>query len=352
MYANAAPLFGEKGFKMTAVSTGKTRGNFVHRFEEAGIDIIHRPLSLGYKSPFVLLRYFRQMYKYIKKERVDVVHIHRPDIFWYYAVCAFLAGKKTIVTPHNVFKNRKITWPKAYLERMTARRFFKTTFQTIGESVYNNELIYYKNPSIKINNWYDASRFFPPHENERTSVRAELGIHPDEFVIISVGSCSPVKNHADILTALPIVQKNMPCLYLHLGSGSSEEEEKKKAITTGQQTHVRFLGNQMDVRKYLVAADIFIMPSRFEGLSIAAIEAMACGLPGILYNAPGLVDLIKNNDNGFLINPSPELMAEKIIFFQNNRAVIREKGNNALRFVNENFNMPKSVCMISELYRK
>jgi len=79
---------------------------------------------------------------------------------------------------------------------------------------------------------------------------------------------------------------------------------------------------------------------------------MACGLSGVLYNAPGLVDLIKNDDNGFLISPSPELMAEKIIFFQNNRAVIREKGNNALRFVNENFNMPKSVCMISELYRK
>jgi glycosyltransferase involved in cell wall biosynthesis len=352
MYANAAPLFQKDGFKMTAVNTGQKMGNFVSQFEKANIETIYMPLSLGYKSPFTLLRYFRRVHSFIKKEHVDIVHVHRSDIYWYYAVCAFLAGKKTIVTPHNVFKNRKITWFKAYLERLSARKLFHTTFQTIGESVYNNELLYYKNPSIRINNWYNPERFFPAMENEKIQLREKLGIPREDFVIISTGSCIEVKNHADIIKALAIVVKKFPCTYLHLGSGQLETEEKKQASDQHVENHIRFLGNKVNVRDYLVASDVYIMPSKFEGLSIAGIEAMACKLPGILYNSPGLIDLIKNDDNGFLIDKNPETIAEKIISFKNNPDMLLKKGNNAFDFVTTHFYMPDSVAKISALYKK
>ncbi len=351
MYADAAPLFQQNGFSMTAVNTGLKMGNFTEEFEKANIRIIYRPISTAYKSPFFLLRYFRNMYRYIKHEKIDVVHVHRSDIFWYYAICAWLAGKKTIVTPHNIFKNRKITWIKAYLERLTARKLFRTTFQTIGESVYNNELHYYKNPSVRINNWYNASRFFPPNEIEKTVMRKKLGIPDKHFVIVSTGSCSVVKNHGDIIEAMPLVLKEFPCTYLHLGTGHLEEQEKKQANHYQLAGSVHFPGNIKNVRDYLVAADVYIMPSKFEGLSIAAIEAMACGLPGILYNSPGLTDLIKEDDNGFLIQPDPALIAAKIIALKNHPAMITEKGNNALQFVTKNFNMADSVTLISALYR-
>ncbi len=78
---------------------------------------------------------------------------------------------------------------------------------------------------------------------------------------------------------------------------------------------------------------------------------MACGLPGILYNSPGLTDLIKEDDNCFLIQPDPALIAAKIIALKNHPAMITEKGNNALQFVTKNFNMADSVTLISALYR-
>jgi glycosyltransferase involved in cell wall biosynthesis len=350
MYVNASGLFQQKGCKMTAVATGMKHGNFVSQFKKAGIGILQLPFPKGLKSPFFIIRYMRSVYSLIKKENVDVLHIHRSDVFLYFSVCAALAGKKTIMTPHNVFRNRIITWPKAWLERLSARKLFRTTFQTIGESVYNNELNYYKNPSVRINNWYNAARFFPPRGNEKNAARNELGIRNEDFVIISTGSCSEVKNHTDIIKAMALVIQQFPCVYLHLGSGHLEAEEEKKAAELNVNDHVRFLGNQENVRKHLIAADVFIMPSKFEGLSIAAIEAMACKLPAILYNSPGLTDLIKNDDNGFLIEHNPEQIADKIIFLKNNPAIAAEKGNSAFDFVSANFNMENSVNEIINLY--
>ncbi len=352
MYADAAALFRQKGIRMIAIATGTKPGNFVSRFEQEGITTLHLPFPKGFKSPLFVSRYMRNIYSLIKKENISVVHVHRSDIFFYFSVSAALAGRKTIMTPHNVFKNRSFTWPKAWLERFSARVFFKTTFQTIGESVYNNELNYYKNPSVRINNWYNANRFFPPALHEKEAARTELGINSNDFVIISTGSCSPVKNHSDIIKAMAAVVKEFPCTYLHLGSGHLQQEEEKKTAELNLTGNVRFLGNKENVRKYLIAADVFVMPSKFEGLSIAAIEAMACKLPSILYNSPGLIDLIVNDNNGFLIEHDTAQIAAKIIYLKNNPSVASEKGNNAYEFVSANFNMEKSVNEIIALYNR
>ena len=352
MYANAAPLFQEKGIQMTAVNTGKKMGNYADVFEKASIKIIYRPISQGYKNPVFLLRYFRNVYRYIKKEKVDIVHVHRSDIFWYYSLCAAMAGAKTVMTPHNVFKNRKITWIKAYLERLTARKLLKTTFQTIGESVYYNELRYYKTPSVLINNWFNPGRFFPAQENEKSMIRKQLGIGEADFVVISAGGCSKIKNHSAIIDAMSIITKSYPCIYLHLGKGILEEEEIAKTNQLNLQEYIRFIGNKVNIRDYLVASDVYLMTSRLEGLSISAIEAMACSLPCILYNSPGLRDLIQDDNNGFLINDDVSLLAEKLTIFKNNPALAAEKGNNGRRFVSANFNMQQSVNEIIQLYNK
>ncbi|MEP7279955.1 MAG: glycosyltransferase family 4 protein [Bacteroidota bacterium] len=350
MYANAAGLFQQKGYKLTAVGTGMKAGNYVHQFEKSGINIIHLPFPKGFKKPFLVVGYMRNIYSLIKRSNIDVLHVHRSDVFLYFSICAALAGKKTIMTTHNVFRNRTLTWPKAWLERLCARKLFRTTFQTIGESVYNNELTYYKNPSVRVNNWYNARRFFPPLPNEKNISRENLNIRREAFVVISTGSCSEIKNHAAIIKAMAIVVPQFPCIYLHLGSGHLETEEKKQALELGLANNIRFLGNKENVRDYLIAADVFIMSSKFEGLSIAAIESMACKLPSILYRSPGLTDLIKNDDNGFLIEHDPVQIAEKIIHFKNNPMSAAEKGNRAFDFVSANFNMESGVGQIIKLY--
>jgi glycosyltransferase involved in cell wall biosynthesis len=351
MYAGAAEQFQKSGFELIALSTGKNIGNFVKQFEEVNIKIYHKPFARHVRNPFKIIAYFKDIINFINDNNIDIIHVHRSDVYWQFSLCSKLTGRKAIATCHNVFKNRKITWFKAYLERLSARKLFNLTFQTIGESVYINELNYYKNPSIKINNWFNAHKFYPAIDNhEKDLLRKKIGLNKDDFIIISTGSCSEIKNHSDIIKALPIVLKQINCYYLHLGVGAIECDEKKLVNDLNLNQHVSFLGNIVNVRDYLVAADVFIMPSKYEGLSIASIEAMACRLPSILYNSQGLRDLIKNDDNGFLIDHDYKLLAEKIIFLNENQDVSKRMAENAWKFVNSDFSMINSVSEIIKLY--
>lgn len=351
MYANAAPIFNSHGVTMLALSTGKNFGNFTTQFGEAKIQMFHRPLLESDLNPFFLIKYFRDIIKFIRKENIDVIHIHRSSFFWFFALCGYITGKKTIRTLHNVFKSGKITWIKAYFERLSARKILNVVFQSIGNSVYLNELDYYKNKSTVVNNWFDEKRFYPAKDSlEKASIRTDLGIDKDSFVIITAGRCTEEKGHKDIINALAIINKQIPCVFLHLGCGYMEVEEKELAKALGLESKVVFLGNVVNVRDYLIASDVFVMPSKFEGLGNSAIEAMACQIPNILYDAPGLRDLIKENDNGFLIAQDHRILANSVMDFYVNKNLIIEKGLNALNFVNEHFSIKAGVIGIIKLY--
>jgi glycosyltransferase involved in cell wall biosynthesis len=350
MYSQAAPLFQKEGCELIAYSTGESLGNFAHVFEKQNIKINHKPINfkpLSVKG----YTYYLELYRFLKKEKIDVLHIHRGSLV-FAAIIAWIAGVRCIKTQHNTFRNRWFTWPYAVVWRFILRTLCKVTFQTIGESVFLNELNYYKNPSVRINNWFKEERFYPAKKmEEKSKLRDQFNISQDAFVIISTGSCSHIKNHQDIIKALSLIQEKINCVYFHLGKGAMEQEEKELAEKMGVLQMIRFLDNQDNVRDYLVAADLFLMTSKFEGLSIAALEAMACGLPSVLYNAPGLRDLIKNDDNGYLIEPNYRLLADKIIYIQQNPGIALEKSNNAFSFIKREFSMSVNVYKIIELYR-
>lgn len=350
MYANASSIFLKNNIQLLAFNTGKNLGEFVKTFEQNNIKTYHKPIDSGINITYKSFRFYKEFYKFLKSENIQVVHIHRSDIYMLPFVSR-LAGVRTIRTVHSVFRNRKITYLHGYLQRLIARRFFNVIFHSIGKSVYDNELLYYHNPTIRINNWYNPQKFYPKSsEEEKEMTRKKLHIDLNAFVVISVGGCSEIKNHSDILRAISLLKDELNCLYLHLGSGDEEEHEKMLARDLGIQSKVKFIGNTENVRDYLISSDVYVMTSKFEGLTIAGIEAMACGLPSILYNSPGLRDLITNNDNGFLIEPDHKLIAEKICEYINSSKLLKEKSELSLQFVNQHFSMTKNVQKIIQLY--
>ena len=129
-----------------------------------------------------------------------------------------------------------------------------------------------------------------------------------------------------------------------------EDHEKEVADKLGIANKVYFLGNKVNVRDYLISSDLFVMTSKFEGLGNACIEAMACGLPSVLYNSPGLKDLINNDDNGFLINPDCDVLATSILKFKN-FCLRKEKAKNALQYVKANHLMRVCVSKVINLYK-
>lgn len=349
MLANAAKLMSKQGIEQFAFSTGPNMGEFEEVFTRHEIRCFHKPIQYGY-NPLKLWRYCRDTLRFINEHKIDVLHIHRADLYLL-TFLAWWANIRCIKTQHNTFRNRWFTHPYAIMQRWIARRLFRTVFHTIGESVESNERNYYRNPSVRINNWYDDAKFYPATDQERLQARAALSLDPQAFVLVSTGGCSHVKNHHDIFRALSLLQGKIKCTYLHLGKGQTEQEEEELARHLGLENQVHFLGNRQNVRDYLIAADLFVMTSRFEGLSIASIEAMGCKLPSILYDAPGLRDLIHDDDNGFLIPQDHVILAEKVGFLSMNPNQASAFGEKALEYVKANFSMQTNASKVATLYK-
>lgn len=350
MYVDAAPLFQEKGCELTVMATANNLGEYAPYFELSGWQVYHYPMP-SVKKYVSRIKFYIQIIKFLKKEKFNVVHIHSSAARCGFAFCAWRANIRSVYTFHNVFASRFISYPYHVLQRLTVKYLFKCKFQTISESVYQNELKVYHNDTIKINNWYSNSRYFPAVEDEKKNLRKELGISANTLVLISVGGCSSVKRHTDIIEALPLILEKIPdCIYLHLGTGCSEIEEKLLANKKGILDKIRFLGNQENVRKYLIVSDIYLMPSQFEGISITTIEAMACSIPAILYDVPGLRDFNKGGVNSILIPEDFKVLANAIVSLVANPNGTEMMINNAKLSVNKLYNMQTNVTEIYKLY--
>ncbi len=350
MYVDAASIFRQKGFELTALSTARDVGEFAPHMRQAGYKVIHHeyPRLMNY---FARIKFYIQFTRFLKKEKFDVVHIHSHEKMWGMSLCAWIAGTHSVYTFHNVFPSHFYSYHYHILLRWTAKNIFKCQFQTISDSVYNHERSYYRNKTTKVYNWFGSNRYFPASGEEKIQFRKNLEIDSDTTVLISVGGCSHVKRHSDIIKALPRIIKEIPnCLYLHLGNGSIKSDEIQLAQELGVQNNIRFCGNQEDVRKYLISSDIYLMPSRFEGIPITTIEAMACQIPAILYDVPGLRDFNNEGENSILIPEDFQILAEKVISIKKDPQKAEEMSIRARHFVNSKFSMEQNVEEICKLY--
>ena len=195
--------------------------------------------------------------------------------------------------------------------------------------------------------------FFQPKKEKNEEIRKQLDIAPNALVLISVGGCSTIKRHTDIIKALPeIIQKHPDTVYLHLGNGKSLEEEIKLAQQLHVSSYIRFCGNQTNVRKYLIASDIYLMPSMHEGIPITTIECLACGIPTILYDVPGLHDFNQEEECSILIKEDYHLLAQTVLSLFNDPAKQQRVTDNGLKLVHRKYDMQTNATEIFKLYTK
>lgn len=348
MYVDAASIFQKLGCDLSVINTATQLGEYSSYFEKAGYKVLYRPYP---KKVIRKWQYYKDTIKLFKQGQYDVIHIHSSKLKWGMSYCAWKAGCKSIYTFHNVFKSNWYSYPWHWWLRWCAKNIFKCTFQSISDSVYDNEKHYYHNNTFKIYNWYGSNRFYPALPNEKLLIRKELNIPSDALVIISVGGCSPIKRHTEIIKALPEILKKYPnTIYLHLGEGTSLREEKELAESLNISKYIFFYGNQQNVRRYLIASDLYIMPSKHEGIPITTIEAMACKIPAILYNVPGLKDFNKENECSILVNEDYCSLAKAIIELYKDRKKQQTLIKNAKTLVDSKFYMETNAKKIFKLY--
>jgi len=282
MLAAAGPAFAARGIRSDILGTGAVPGPFADRLADAGYGVRHLAFA---RSPEFFLRLARSLRGY------DVLHLHTERASFWIALTAWLAGiRLTVRTIHSAFAFEGGLRRRRLLQRRLLAHL-GVHFVAVSRSVQEVERRHFGLRVGLIPNWFDEARFQPAGEGARSEARRALGIPDAATVVVSVGNCSQVKNHGELLRALAILPAASRPLYLHVGAEEPGAPERRLAAELGVAGQVRFLGTLPNVDLALRAADGFVMPSLVEGLGISALEALACGLPSILADVAGLRDL-------------------------------------------------------------
>ena len=138
----------------------------------------------------------------------------------------------------------------------------------------------------------------------RTESRGALGLGKEDLFLLSIGRLTYQKGHEYLVQAMPQVIKRFPNVKAGIcGEGPLRPQLESQIRTLGLSDHVKLLGPRVNVSPILASADIFVLPSRWEGLSRALMEAMAAGLPVIATRVDGNKDLILDGVHGLLVAP-------------------------------------------------
>jgi L-malate glycosyltransferase len=123
---------------------------------------------------------------------------------------------------------------------------------------------------------------------------------PDEKIFVHLSNFRPVKRVTDVVEVFARVAKELPARLMLIGDGPDRSAAEYLALKYGVQDRIHFLGKQDNVSELLPVADLMIMPSEMESFGLAALEAMACGVPPIATRVGGVPELIADGKNGLL----------------------------------------------------
>lgn len=242
------------------------------------------------KHPFSSAIFYRGLFK--EHPEIKGVHEHRSTLSGFMGClrAARAAGRTMrIVHSHNSNLMKRYGDIGNIVERYTDG-FNKQVIDSIATDYFAcskaaADWLYAANPRIRglvqvIPNGIDTDRF-RFNGKERAHLRAQMGISEDSIVIGHVGRLTEVKNHRFLLEILSSCCEEDIYLLL-LGTGELEHQIRSRAEVLGIADKVFMMGPRDDIWRYYSAMDVFCMPSLYEGMPVAAIEAQASGLPVVL----------------------------------------------------------------------
>ena len=325
-----------------AVETLESRGAVVHQ-----IDIARSPLSLGNGKAL------RQTVRLMEENRFDAVHCHTPMG----AVLARLAARRcgirpVIYTVHGLhfYKGAPLkNWLLYYPVESCLSRFTDLII-TINREDYGRAKRMHAKKTVYIPGIGIETKEYGPSRAVSHALREELGISDDEIVLLTVGDLIARKNQKTAICALAkLLRKDIR--YVVCGRGELMEEYEKLSEELGVRDQVLFTGYRKDIREFYQMADIFVFPSYQEGLSVAVMEAMASGLPCILSRIRGNVDLLKDGEGGYLLDPDDAEGFAEAIRELSDSSEVRERMMRANLERIKEFDLARVDARMKKIYR-
>ena len=267
------------GHEVIVASLYNTRTSITERLERSGIKVEF----LGKKRGFDLSMIFK-IKRVLKKEKADAVHTHL-HVSKYVIPAAIMAGvKHRVHTVHNIAEKENGKFARK-LNKFFFKRF-NLRLVALSELIRESITKEYKINSDRIPvifNGIDLSKCIPKNDYSTSG----------NFKILHIGRFSEQKNHEGLIKAFELFHKKYPDSELWLiGDGEKRQETELYVANSGLNGYVEFLGLQSNVYQYLENADMFTLPSNYEGVPMTLIEAMGTGLPIVATAVGGVPDML------------------------------------------------------------
>ena len=329
--------------------------------EKNGLDIdcVDRVFDVPFsRSPlrYDNIRAYRQLKKIIKNGNYDVIHCNTPVG----GVAARLAAKnerkkgvKVLYTAHgfHFYKGASLlNWLIYYpIEKICS--YFTDTLITINHEDYDlakrkmraKQVEYIPGVGVNVEKFKNTIV-------DREVKRRELGIPKEAILLVSVGELNKNKNHQVIIKA--VAQLNDANVhYMIAGNGPLQKDLLELSADLGISEQVHFVGYRRDIAELYKVSDVFCFPSIREGLGLAAIEAMAAGLPVVAADNRGTREMVREKTNGYICrNNDAEGFAMKINYIIND-IDLRKRLSEAGQIMAGSFDVSVVMAQMKGIYQ-
>ncbi|MBU0731985.1 glycosyltransferase family 4 protein [Patescibacteria group bacterium] len=276
--------------------------------------------------------------KYLEKEEANIIHTHLWHADFMGGTAAAQMHLPWIATEHS------INWGvEGKLKHSAKKQFIKKADMLVAIS---NQVKQYLIKDFNI----PKEKIFTIYNGVDTNIFKFTDFPDNERPVIAcVGRLDHIKGQDLLLRALAGIESEYKCLIV--GDGGEKKKLEAQAIEFGIRKKVEFLGSRKDVADIFGKADFSVVPSRQEGLGLAAIESSLVGRPVIGFNVGGLGEVIQDGRTGFLVPAeSVGAMQEKIEILINDQTMRREMGETAYAYAKEKFSLQKMIASYKELY--
>ena len=326
------------GHEVTVVSLFNEQTPIARRMEAAGIRIRYLDKKLGLDLSMI-----SKLMKIMKEEKPDVVHTHL-NVTKYTVPAAKLCGiRRCVHTVHNVAQEEAENSQQKIVNGISFKLGWMVPV-ALSPEVRRTIASFYGLPEEKIPmiyNGVDLHRCLP-----KTTYALSEPVQ-----LLHIGRFNHQKNHKGLLDAFARILEQYPNCHLNLlGDGELREETENYAAQLGIREKVLFHGSQTDVYPYLQKADVFLLPSNFEGMPMTIIEAMGTGLPIVATAVGGVPDMLTHQESGLLVPNRAEAVAEAVGTLLESETLRQTLGETA-KIRSEAFSARHMAQAYSEVYK-
>ncbi|WP_313260731.1 glycosyltransferase [Sphingobacterium sp.] len=340
LLVESLPFYEEMGVDIDLLCLNETdsilneevlKNRFKGKFKTITTGTLYNPLLIWKLIPII--------------RKYDIIHIHLFPALYFVVIANFFCHTKLIYTEHSTYNKRRGNKFLRMIDKFIYSKINKIV--SISDDVdlklkqhLGNK---FSNKIIKIENGINLKKFISatPYNKEEFFLK-------DSFIMMQVSSFRFPKDQMTIIKALKYLPDDVK--FICVGDGPLLEANKKVGKELNVDDRLIFLGLRGDVPKLLKTADVIILSSKYEGLSLASIEGMCLNKPFIATDVPGLKDVVKGA--GLLFNyQDVNGFSELILKLKDNHSYYNEVSASCFNRA-QNFDIKKMIYGYIELYKK